>query len=126
MKIAGFGFRQSASATDLRAALALTGCPTPDALASITAKATAPQMQQLAAEMNLPVIALTETEISGVATPTHSDRIQTRFGTGSLAEACALTAAHKGQTGATVHLLAPRVKTDNGLATAAIAERTTP
>jgi len=126
MKIAGLGFRQSASTGDLRAALTLTGCKQLDALASVSAKANAPQMQQLAAEMNLPVIALAETEITGVATPTHSERIQTRFGTGSLAEASALVAAHKGQTGATARLLAPRVKTDNGLATAAIAERTTP
>ena len=124
MKIAGLGFRQSASTDDLRAALQMTGCPRPDALASVAAKATAPQMQQLAADLNLPVITLTEDDIQGVETPTQSDRIQARFGTGSLAEAAALTAAYQGQPGATVHLLAPRVTTDNGLATAAIAQRT--
>jgi len=125
MKVAGFGFRQSASVDDLRAALTLTGCPNPDAFASITTKASAPQLQQLAAELNLPVIALADHEIEGVQTLTNSSRIQTRFGTGSLAEAAALTAACTGQPKTSARLLAPRVKTDNGLATAAIAERTT-
>ena len=125
MKVAGIGFRQSASVKDLRAALDLTGCAQPDALASITTKASAPQMQKLAADMDLPVIALTEDDIRGVETPTNSNRIQARFGTGSLAEATALAAAKQGQPDATVQLLAPRVTTDNGLATAAIAQRTT-
>ncbi|KAE9630004.1 cobalamin biosynthesis protein [Parasedimentitalea maritima] len=125
MKIAGIGFRQSASTADLRAALALTGCAQPDALASVTVKANAPQMQQLATEMNLPVIALAEADIQGLETPTQSPRIQARFGTGSLAEATALAAAKQGQPEATVQLLTPRVITDNGLATAAIAQRTT-
>ena len=124
MKIAGIGFRQSASTADLLAALQQTGVSEPDALASIYAKASAPQMQQLATVMNLPVIALTEDDIQGIETPTQSPRIQARFGTGSLAEATALAAAKQGQPDATVHLLAPRVTTDNGLATAAIAQRT--
>jgi cobalt-precorrin 5A hydrolase len=126
MKIAGFGFRQTASTDDLRAALTLTGCPHPDALASVAHKAAAPQLRQLAVEMNLPVIALTETEIAGEPTLTNSPRIQTRFGTGSVAEAAALVAARKGQTNTSARLIAPRVKTTNGLATAAIAIRTTP
>lgn len=125
MKVAGIGFRQSASTADLRAALALTGCAQPDALASIAAKASAPQMQQLATDMGLPVIALAEDNIQGIETPTQSNRIQARFGTGSLAEAAALAAAKQGQPEATVQLLALRVITDNGLATAAIAQRTT-
>ncbi|WIY25625.1 cobalamin biosynthesis protein [Parasedimentitalea psychrophila] len=126
MRIAGLGFRQSASTDDLRAALALTGCPRPDALASLTAKAAAPQMQQLAADLNLPVIALSEDEIADTPTLTSSPRIQTRFGTGSLCEAAALVAARNGQPNTSARLIAPRVTTDNGLATAAIAERTTP
>ena len=125
MKIAGIGFRQSASTADLLAALQQTGFSKPDALASITAKASAPQMQQLATVMNLPVIALAEDDIQGIDTPTQSSRIQARFGTGSLVEASALAAAKQGQPDATVQLLAPRVITDNGLATAAIAQRTT-
>ncbi|AZV77381.1 precorrin methylase [Parasedimentitalea marina] len=125
MKIAGFGFRQNASADDLRAALTLTGCAQPDALASVAHKATAPQLQQLATEMNLPVIALSEDEIASTPTLTCSPRIKARFGTGSLAEAAALVAARKGQPHSSARLTGPRVKTDNGLATAAIAERTT-
>ncbi|NRB19114.1 MAG: cobalamin biosynthesis protein [Rhodobacteraceae bacterium] len=132
MKIAGLGFRHSASVDDLRAALFLTGCRHPDALASLTAKAAAPQMQQLAAQMNLPVIALSEDEIAGTPTLTCSPRIKARFGTGSLCEAAALVAARRGQPETpetpetTARLIAPRVTSDNGLATAAIAERTTP
>ena len=121
MKVAGLGFRQSATLTDLQEALALTGCAHPDALASIRAKADSPQMQSLAEALNVPVIALSEDQISGVPTLTCSPRIKARFGTGSLAEAAALVAGGPG-----ARLTAPRVITSNGFATAAIAERTTP
>ena len=56
MKIAGLGFRQSASTDDLRAALQMTGCPRPDALASVAAKATAPQMPVSYTHLTLPTI----------------------------------------------------------------------
>ncbi|MDE4174918.1 cobalamin biosynthesis protein [Phaeobacter sp. PT47_59] len=125
MKVVGFGFRQEATVANLRAALALTG-QRPDALASITAKANAPALRTLAAEMNLPVIALPEVALHGTPTLTHSPRIQDRFGTGSLAEAAALQGACHGSESATARLLAPRVVTADGIATAAIAERLTP
>ncbi|WP_323778437.1 cobalamin biosynthesis protein [Leisingera sp.] len=125
MKVAGIGFRTAATAADLRAALALTGVEV-DALASIAEKAEAPAMQEFAQSIGLPVIALQDREIAGEQTLTCSPRIKARFGTGSLAEAAALAGARHGAPGAGARLLAPRVVTADGLATAAIAERLEP
>ncbi|OED47082.1 precorrin methylase [Rhodobacteraceae bacterium (ex Bugula neritina AB1)] len=125
MKVAGIGFRESATAADLQAALALTGLQV-DALASVAAKAKTPAMQEFAQATGLPVIALQEQDIAGEQTLTCSPRIKARFGTGSLAEAAALAGARHGETGAKSRLLAPRVVTADGLATAAIAERLEP
>jgi|28_taG_2_1085356.scaffolds.fasta_scaffold00269_10 cobalt-precorrin 5A hydrolase len=125
MKVAGFGFREGATANDLAAALALTG-HRPDALASVAAKAETPAFRALSAKMNLPVIALPEEALRGTSTLTSSDRILARFGTGSLAEAAALLGACQGGDTATARLLGPRVVAADGLATAAIAERLTP
>ncbi|MBY6139300.1 cobalamin biosynthesis protein [Leisingera daeponensis] len=125
MKVAGIGFRSSATAADLQAALALTGEGV-DAVASIAEKAETPAMQAFARAAGLPVIALQETEIAGEQTLSCSPRIKARFGTGSLAEAAALAGARKGAPGARARLLAPRVVTADGLATAAIAERLEP
>ncbi len=125
MRVAGLGFRTSASLADLRAALALTGAR-PDALASTSTKALAPALKQLAHEMGLPLLGLDESEIAGEQTLTCSPRIKARFGTGSLAEACALVAARTGHPGARSRLITPRVVTADGQATAAIAERLEP
>ncbi|UWR45946.1 cobalamin biosynthesis protein [Phaeobacter inhibens] len=125
MKVAGIGFREAATAADLQAALALTGEHV-DAVASIAEKAHAPAMQEFARSIGLPVITLREQDIAGEQTLTCSPRIKARFGTGSLAEAAALAGARHGVPGATARLLAPRVVTADGLATAAIAERLEP
>ncbi|UWQ81299.1 cobalamin biosynthesis protein [Leisingera sp. S132] len=125
MKVAGIGFRERATAADLQAALALTGAQV-DALASIEEKAGAPAMQEFARSIGLPVIALEHQDIAGEQTLTCSPRIKARFGTGSLAEAAALAGARHGVEGARSRLLAPRVVTADGLATAAIAERLEP
>lgn len=125
MKVAGIGFRATATAADLQAALALTGVQV-DALASVEEKAEAPAMQEFAQAAGLPVIALQEQDIAGEQTLTCSPRIKARFGTGSLAEAAALAGARHGVPGAKSRLLAPRVVTADGLATAAIAERLEP
>ncbi|WP_306113525.1 MULTISPECIES: cobalamin biosynthesis protein [unclassified Roseovarius] len=124
MIVAGIGYRQAATLADLQAALALTGA-TPTALASVAGKADGEVMVQLARNLNLPVIAVTEEQIADLDTATQSARIKARFGTGSLAEAVALAGAGHGAAGAIAHLTVPRVQTDNGMATAAIAERTT-
>ncbi len=125
MKVAGIGFRSTATAADLRAALTLAGEHV-DALASVAGKAEAPAMQEFARAAGLPVIALQEQDIAGEQTLTCSPRIKARFGTGSLAEAAALAGARHGVPGARARLLAPRVVTADGLATAAIAERLEP
>ncbi len=125
MKVAGIGFRGAATAVDLQAALALTGVRV-DALASVAEKAAAPAMQEFARNTGLPVIALQEQDVAGEKTLTCSPRIKARFGTGSLAEAAALAGARHGAAGARARLLAPRVVTADGLATAAIAERLEP
>ncbi|WP_291729573.1 cobalamin biosynthesis protein [Leisingera sp. F5] len=125
MKVAGIGFRSAATAADLQAALALTG-ERVDALASVAEKAAASAMQEFAQSIGLPVIALQARDISGEQTLTCSPRIKARFGTGSLAEAAALAGARHGAPEARARLLAPRVVTADGLATAAIAERLEP
>ncbi|ATF19140.1 cobalamin biosynthesis protein [Phaeobacter gallaeciensis] len=125
MKVAGIGFREAATAADLAAALALCDQGV-DAIASIAAKAHAPAMQDFARSIGLPVIALQEQDIAGEQTLTCSPRIKARFATGSLAEAAALAGARHGVAGAKARLLAPRVVTADGLATAAIAERLEP
>ncbi|WP_122074148.1 cobalamin biosynthesis protein [Pseudophaeobacter sp. EL27] len=125
MRVAGFGFRADATVADLRNALALTGAR-PDALASLTAKAAAPALQNLAQELALPLIALQEEDIAGEQTLTCSPRIKSRFGTGSVAEACALVAARQGPGPQRSRLITPRVTTADGMATAALAERLEP
>lgn len=119
--VVGIGFRGDATVQDLADAITLAG-QSPDAIASVAEKAAQPQLQQLAQDMNLPLYTLEEAEIAGEQTLTCSPRIKARFGTGSLAEAAALAGARKMGAGP-VRLLAPRVITPNGMATAAMAQR---
>ena len=125
MKVAGIGFRASATLADLRQALDLLQVQ-PDALASLQAKTAADPLKTLATERGLPLIALAEEDIAGEQTLTCSPRIKARFATGSLAEAAALVGARQAQPGAGARLIAPRIVTANGLATAALAERLDP
>ena len=125
MKVAGIGFRASATLADLRQALDLLQTQ-PDALASLQAKAAAEPLKTLARELGLPLIALAEEDIAGEQTLTCSPRIKARFATGSLAEAAALGGARQARPGARARLIAPRIVTANGLATAALAERLDP
>ena len=115
MIVAGIGYRSMAGLGDLMAALALTGHAA-DALASVDAKAQGP-LAALAEALKLPLITLSETQIAGITTPTRSWRIETRFATGSLAEAAALVAAGPG-----AQLIVPRITSPAGLATAALAQ----
>jgi cobalt-precorrin 5A hydrolase len=116
MMVAGIGFRKAAPLSALAEALALAeaaaGCRA-TALATESAKAGAPVMQALAARLGLPILAVS---VAGVATPVQSGHVQTRFGTGSLAEAAALVAA-----GPEARLLVGRVVSACGMATAAMA-----
>ena len=120
MKIAGFGFRKAACIESLREALeAAGGADGVVALATEHEKAGALALNALAAELGLPVHAITPAALAAVKTLTQSNRVATRFGTGSLAEAAALVAAGPG-----ARLLAPRAVSPDGMATAAIAEGT--
>ncbi len=116
MRVAGIGFRRDASLAALADALKRAGPA--DALATIPAKAAAPALRALSAQTGLPVITV---GVAGVITPTQSPRIMARHGTGSLAEAAALAALGPG-----ARIVTPRVTSQDGMATAAIAEGAPP
>ena len=119
MKIAGLGFRTEATVGSLRAALhAAGGAAGLTALATSDAKASAPVFVSFAAELGLPVLAISPAELSVQKTLTESPRVQAKTGAGSLAEAAAMAA-----TGSDAVLLAPRAVSPDRMATAAIAER---
>ncbi|MCA0273336.1 MAG: cobalamin biosynthesis protein [Proteobacteria bacterium] len=119
MRVAGFGFRSVTSMAALKDAYARAGGGA-DALATLEGKAAAPEFAAFAAREGLPIVAVAREAIIGIATPTRSEKVLDRFGTGSLAEAVALVAAGPG-----ARLTGPRMKSEDGTATAAIAERTT-
>ncbi|GBR10350.1 hypothetical protein AA21952_3048 [Acetobacter oeni LMG 21952] len=117
LRIAGFGFRRTASLASLRDALAAAGGGRElDALATITEKASSPALQALARELGLPIHGLARETLEHVSTPTRSHRVMAGYGTGSIAEAAALVAAGPGAC-----LLAPRAVSSDGMAVAAIA-----
>ena len=67
------------------------------------------------------LVLIPEEMLLGVSTPTRSPRILARFGTGSLAEACAIIAAGPG-----ARLVEPRVISADGCVTAALAQSERP
>ena len=121
MKTLGIGFRAEADATSLQDALAqvlvAAKGTTIDAVVSEAAKARAPVFRDCAQALGVPGLGITQTDLSRMITPTQSQRIQDKFGTGSLAEAAALAAA-----GPNARLVVQRVISGDGKATAAIAQ----
>lgn len=118
MKVAGFGFRQGATLTALREALVAAGGPDDlAAVATVSDKAGAEALKQLARECGVPIKAVPAETLAGIDTPTQSKLVAERFGTGSVAEAAALAAA-----GPRARLIATRVVSQDRTATAAIAE----
>jgi len=118
MKVAGLGFKKDATLASLREALAAAGSPDGlAALATVSDKADAEALKQLARECGVPITAVPADVLAGIETPTQSQRITEAFGTGSIAEAAALAAA-----GPRARLLATRVVSQDRTATAAIAE----
>ncbi|MGJ5617945.1 cobalamin biosynthesis protein [Sulfitobacter sp. MF3-043] len=121
MRFAGIGFRGAADLASLQDALqkaiSATDGGAVDALVSEAAKAREKVFRELAQAMRIPGMGVTQTDMAQMLTPTQSARIQDKFGTGSLAEAAALVAAGPG-----ARLLAERVISSDGMATAAIAE----
>ena len=119
MRVAGIGFRGAATTASLRDALlrAIGDGPPVQALATERAKSYAPVFRDLAAALSIPGIGISASDLAEIITPTQSQRIQDRFGTGSLAEAAALAAA-----GPQARLVALRVVSGDTMAPAAIAE----
>ncbi len=124
-RVAGLGFRGAATTDSLRAALtaALRQVPeatTLTALSTAADKADAPAFMQLATEWGLPIIALPLAElVSQDAAP--STTVPARYGRRSLAESAALAGAGPG-----AQLTVQRCVSEDGMATAAIAENTRP
>jgi cobalt-precorrin 5A hydrolase len=118
MRVAGLGFRREATIESLREALAAAGGARGlDALATATDKADAPVIVSLARELDLIIKPVPNEVLAQVETPTRSVRIETMFGTGSLAEAAALAVAGPG-----ARLVSERAMSRDKAATAAIAE----
>ena len=121
MRVMGLGFRAAADLASLqdamRLALEANGNQKPDALVTESAKSREKVFREFAQLLDLPGLGITKTDLEQMITPTQSQRIQDKFGTGSLAEAVALAAA-----GPNARLVAARVVSGDGMATAAIAE----
>ncbi|WP_298836742.1 cobalamin biosynthesis protein [uncultured Roseobacter sp.] len=120
MIVAGFGFRSTATPESLRAALgACVATARPDAVATAADKARSDAFAGFAADLGLRIIPVDPDTLARQQTSTHSAASDAARGTGSVAEAAALAAAGSG-----ARLLAPRVVSQDGMATCALAEGT--
>ncbi|MBR1363528.1 MULTISPECIES: cobalamin biosynthesis protein [Bradyrhizobium] len=118
MKVAGFGFRRDVTLASLREALLAAGDPEGlTAMATVSDKADAEPLKQLALECGVPIKAVPADMLARIATPTQSKLVMEKFGIGSVAEAAALAAA-----GPRARLISTRVVSQDRTATAAIAE----
>ncbi|MDF3415242.1 cobalamin biosynthesis protein [Sulfitobacter sp. M57] len=121
MRVLGIGFRATADLASLqdamRLALESAGPAKIDTLVTEAAKSREKVFQEFAGLMGIPGLGVTQADLQQMITPTQSQRIQDKFGTGSLAEAAALVAA-----GPNARLVAPRVVSGDANATAAIAQ----
>jgi cobalt-precorrin 5A hydrolase len=118
MKVAGLGFKRGVTLASLREALLAAGGPVGlAAVATVSDKADAEALKLLACECGVPIKAVSADVLAGINTPTQSQLITEKFGTGSVAEAAALAAA-----GPRARLIATRVVSQDRTATAAIAE----
>ncbi|MDX3965271.1 MAG: cobalamin biosynthesis protein [Bradyrhizobium sp.] len=118
MKVAGLGFKSDVTVASLREALATAGGPEGlAAFATVSDKADAEALKELARECGIPIKAVPADRLAGIDTPTQSKRVAEKFATGSVAEAAALAAA-----GPRARLIATRVVSRDRTATAAIAE----
>ena len=121
MRIVGIGFRGAASTASLNDALTrvllASGEVGFDAVVTESAKARTDVFRTFAQALGVPGIGVTQADLAQMITPTQSARIQDKFGTGSLAESAALAAA-----GPQARLVVERVVSEDGMATAALAE----
>lgn len=120
MRVIGFGFRAAADLASLQDAMRRAlgaGDAQIDAIVTEAAKSRETVFQDLAQLMQVPGLGVRADDLALMITPTQSQRIQDKFGTGSLAEAAALAAV-----GPDAELIARRVVSGDGKAVAAIAE----
>ena len=118
MKVAGLGFKSDVTLASLREALvAAGGAAGLAAVATVSDKADADALKELARECGVPIKAVPADVLAGITTSTQSKLITEKFGTGSVAEAAALAAA-----GPRARLIATRAVSQDRTATAAIAE----
>ena len=120
MRALGIGFRAAADLSSLQDALQqvlLLAGGGIDVVVTESAKSREKLFREFAQVMGVPGLGITQTDLEQMITPTQSQRIIDKFGTGSLAEAAALAAA-----GPDARLVAERVISGDGMATAAIAE----
>ena len=118
MKVVGLGFKKDVTLASLREVLlAAGGSEGLTAVATVSEKADAEVLKQLALECGVPIKAVAAEMLVGIDTPTQSKLVAEKFGTGSVAEAAALAAA-----GPHARLMATRVVSQDRTATAAIAE----
>lgn len=117
MRVAGFGFRKGANVESLMAALQRAGgAKGVTHIATIEVKVCA-AIRELGQQLGVPLETVSEDGLASVQVSTHSDKSAEAYGTGSLSEAVALIAAGEG-----ARLIALRAKSDDGMATCAIAE----
>jgi len=120
VRVIGFGFRAAADLASLQDAMRRAlgaGDAQIDAIVTEAAKSRETVFQDLAQLMQVPGLGVRADDLALMITPTQSQRIQDKFGTGSLAEAAALAAV-----GPDAELIARRVVSGDGKAVAAIAE----
>ena len=116
--VAGFGFRAQADVASLIDAYhRALGNYHAEALATIHDKASHPVFQTVAHELGLPIIPVHQEAMTRIETPSQSVQSQAARGTGSVAEAAALSAAGTGAI-----LLSKRVISDDRCATCALAQ----
>lgn len=116
MIVAGFGARASATMAAFHAALRLTAHGFPPVTVIAAPQDRAAMLDELAALLDLPLVALPPHALVGIATPTRSTASLEHRGIGSVAEACALAAA-----GPAARLLATRRISPDRTVTCAIA-----
>ncbi len=115
--VAGFGFRSAATQASLASALARAGGVRPDWVATVADKAGAAVFRAFAAGLGCPAVGVDAARLAEQVTLTHSAASLAARGTGSVAEAAALSAAGQG-----ARLIGPRVVSDDGCATCALAQ----
>jgi cobalt-precorrin 5A hydrolase len=118
MRVAGLGFRRDVTLASLREALvAAGGRDGIAAVATVSDKAESDALKLLARELGVPIKSVPAEVLAGIATPTQSELVKKKFGTGSVAEAAALAVA-----GRHARLASTRSVSQDRTATAAIAE----